>query len=196
MNHRIGIMGGTFDPVHIGHLVAAEWAREAGRLDEVWFMPSSQPPHKAPLQGAAPSERAKMVDLAIARHPQFRLETIELRRGGVSYTADTVSELLKRHPDYRFVWIIGGDMVQYLSYWNRIEEIVGRIEFIGLTRPGYPTAPEELPAFVRERVSFIEMPGLDVSSTLIRSRLRRGESIRYLVPDSVCDYIKERRLYG
>jgi nicotinate-nucleotide adenylyltransferase len=189
-------MGGTFDPIHLGHLVAAERALEAGSLHEVRFMPTFQPPHKSAVQGATPDERRHMVELAIADQPAFRLESIELERGGVSFAVDTASALTAREPENEFFWIIGGDMVLYLPQWYAIEEIAQHVTFLGLTRPGFPVDAEVIPPFLRERVWLAEMPALDISSTEIRERGRSGRSIRYLVPEPVRRYIEEKGLYA
>jgi len=192
---RVGLMGGTFDPVHLGHLLAAERALEAASLDEVRFMPANRPPHKAPNQGAEAGERRAMVELAIADHPAFRLEPIELERGGVSYAIETAEALVAREPETDFYWIVGGDMVLYLPHWHRVEEIVRYVTFLGLTRPGFPVDPSALPPFLRDRVRLAEMPALDISSTDIRDRCKLRRSIRYVVPDAVRRYIEERGLY-
>jgi nicotinate-nucleotide adenylyltransferase len=192
---KVGIMGGTFDPIHIGHLLAAERAREALALDEVRFMPTFQPPHKSLKQGATPEQRRAMVELAIADHSSFRVETMELDRGGVSYAADTAVALTEREPTSDFYWIIGADMVLYLPKWHRIEEVVRHVTFLGLTRPGFPIDPAALPLFLRKNVRFAEMPALDISSTLIRERCLNGLSIRYVVPERVERFIAEKGLY-
>ncbi|HZG76543.1 MAG TPA: nicotinate-nucleotide adenylyltransferase [Paenibacillus sp.] len=196
MKRRVGLMGGTFDPVHIGHLVAAERALEAAALDEVRFMPTHLPPHKPIRPGGTPEERRAMVELAIAGNPRFRLEAIELERGGVSYAVETAEALLRREPDNEFVWIIGGDMVLYLPQWHRIDDLAERVAFLGLTRPGYPVARDSLPPMLRDRVTLADLPALDVSSTDIRERRGRGQSIRYVVTEPVRQYIEERGLYA
>jgi len=193
---RIGLMGGTFDPIHLGHLVAAECAMEAASLDEIRFMPTYQPPHKSGDQGATPDERRAMVELAIASQPKFRLEPIELDRGGVSYSVDTAAELATREPNSQFFWIIGGDMVQYLPQWHEIEKLAGIVSFIGLHRPGYPIRQAELPPFLHAKLQFAEMPALDISSTDIRQRCREGRSIRYIVPEEVRRFIVGKGLYS
>ncbi|NGZ73764.1 nicotinate-nucleotide adenylyltransferase [Saccharibacillus alkalitolerans] len=186
---KIGIMGGTFDPIHIGHLVAAETVREGLGLDEVWFMPSHIPPHKAEA-GFSGEERMHMVELAIGTQPAFRTLDIELRRGGVSYTVDTMSELAGKYPDARFHFIIGTDMVNYLPKWERIEELAGLTRFAAVGRAGYELDKEHLPAAVAEVIDYFDMPQLELSSTEIRGRLKKGRSTRYLVPEKVHDYLQ------
>jgi nicotinate-nucleotide adenylyltransferase len=192
---KVGIMGGTFDPIHIGHLLAAERAREGAGLDEVWFMPSFVPPHKANPPKATPEQRLDMLKLSIAGHPQFRTEDIELRRQGTSYTIDTVEQLCRRHPNVRFCYIVGADMVQYLPHWLRIEEIMARISFIGLQRPGYSLDMSQIPSYVQEGVQIASMPQIELSSTDIRERSRTGKSVRYMVHEAVYAYMKEHGLY-
>lgn len=192
---RVGIMGGTFDPVHTGHLLAAELAREAAGLDEVWFMPSFVPPHKEKGPAATPEERLEMVRLAVEGHPHFRVTDIEIRKGGTSYTVETVELLNTEFPDVDFSYIIGADMVMYLPKWYRIEDIVSRISFIGLERPGYQLELEELPANVRNRVKLVPMLQMELSSTEVRQRRREGRTVRYMVPERVRHYMEGKRLY-
>ncbi|MVO99496.1 nicotinate-nucleotide adenylyltransferase [Paenibacillus lutrae] len=193
---RIGIMGGTFDPIHTGHLVAGECARSACGLDEVWFMPANVPPHKPNAPKASAAQRWEMVCRAVADNPAFRPLDFELRKGGVSYSIDTIKLLQQQHPEHRFQYIIGADMVEYLPEWHKIEEIMGLIGFIGLQRPGYELDLDALPAYIRSGVSIAPMPLLDISSTDIRGRRKDGRSIRYLVPAPVHDYIEGNDLYG
>ncbi|MED4585642.1 nicotinate-nucleotide adenylyltransferase [Brevibacillus choshinensis] len=193
MNERIkhvGIMGGTFDPIHCGHLLAAEQAREQAGLDEVWFMPTHIPPHKTRVGLTSATTRLQMVELAVADHESFRVIDVELRREGPSYTYDTIVQLVEQFPDCRFSFIIGGDMVEILPKWYRFEELSRMIRFIGLARPG-----SEVDRVSNANVTFVEMPVWDISSTLIRTKAAAGQSIRYLVPRSVERYIKENRFY-
>ncbi len=192
---KIGIMGGTFDPIHLGHMIAAERAREDCGLDEVWFIPSFVPPHKEQPPGANADERLKMVGLAIGDHPQFRIRDMEIRRGGVSYSVDTVRQLRADHPDHQFFYIIGADMVQYLPKWYKIEEILSSVRFIGLHRPGVDLGALPLPPAIESGLLMAEMPPIGVSSTEIRQRRMRRLSIRYLVPERVRQYIEEKGLY-
>jgi len=191
---RTGLMGGTFDPIHIGHLLAAEAAREAAGLDEVWFVPSFVPPHK-PQPGASGEDRRAMVELAIAGHPGFRVEETELKRGGVSYTIDTVNTLKADYPDRSFYWIVGTDMMNDLPNWHRIEELAAQISFICLARQGEESMEHTLPEYLRSRLIPAYMPPVGISSTDIRNRVRRGQSIRYQVPEAVREYIGRKGLY-
>lgn len=192
---KIGIMGGTFDPLHIGHLLAAESARDSYQLDEVWFMPSHIPPHKEKA-GATGDERLMMVAEAIKDHPSFRTLDIEVKRGGVSYTIDTIEELHEIHPGVDFYFIIGADMVNYLPKWDRIEDLSRIITFIGVGRPGSPLDLTTLPSYLQGKVLLADMPLVDISSTEIRERAETGHSIRYRVPEPVYEYIIRSGIYG
>jgi nicotinate-nucleotide adenylyltransferase len=192
----VGIMGGTFDPIHTGHLIAGERARLGAGLDEVWFMPTNVPPHKNEAPKASAQQRWEMVCRATDSNPFFRAVDIEIEKGGISYTINTLELLQSRYPDNQFAYIIGADMVQYLPYWHRIEDIAARISFIGLKRPGYQLSLDKLPPHIAGRISIVEMPLIEISSTLIRRDRGRGDSIRYLVPETVYEYMEVNRLYG
>jgi nicotinate-nucleotide adenylyltransferase len=192
---KVGIMGGTFDPVHIGHLIAAQHACEQAGLDEVWFMPTYMPPHKEQAPKASPEQRWSMVCLAIEEHSHFRPSDLELRKGGISYSIDTVTELLKQYPTYHFAYIIGADMVQYLPKWYKIDELVQKISFIGLQRPGYIWDMAMLPEAIRNAVLPVQMPLIELSSSLIRKRVSEGKPVRYLVPDRVYEYMVVNEIY-
>ncbi|GGA36885.1 putative nicotinate-nucleotide adenylyltransferase [Kroppenstedtia guangzhouensis] len=192
---KIGIYGGTFDPIHIGHLVMAEQARQAAGLEEVWFVPAPIPPHK---QGVAASakDRFTMVERAVADHPSFRASRVEMDRSGPSYTVDTVRLLCREQPDTRFFLIVGADMVLDLPRWVRIEEILASVEVIGLMRPGVKLDMEQLPDHIKDRVTWVkEGVTVDLSSTWIRNRVAQGGSVRYLVPEPVRQYMEAHRLY-
>jgi nicotinate-nucleotide adenylyltransferase len=193
---KTGIMGGTFDPIHIGHLIAAETALEACRLDEIWFIPTASPPLKPNAPGADADDRLEMVAAAIAGHERFRVLDIELRRGGVSYSIDTVKALRELHPKHSFAYIIGSDRINDLPKWQGIGELAELVTFIGLARPGTDPRPELLDEELRRRIAFADMPAIGVSSTDLRERLASGRSIRYLVPDAVHALIRRRGWYG
>jgi nicotinate-nucleotide adenylyltransferase len=188
---QIGIMGGTFDPIHCGHLLAAEQAREQMQLDEIWFMPARVPPHKERAGISAQEHRLRMVQLAVADHPAFRVTEVELLRDGPSYTYDTMCQLMAQFPEHRFSFIVGGDMVEMLPKWYRFEELVRMVRFIGLGRPGANYDEAAASSYV----TFVEMPAWELSSTLIRQKAAAGKSLRYLVPAAVEHYIREQRLY-
>lgn len=192
----VGLMGGTFDPIHIGHLIAAETAREACGLDEVWFVPTNVPPLKDGGPAVSGEQRLRMVELAIAGHPRFRASAIELEREGVSYSVDTAEKLRARYPGHSFAYIIGADRVCDLPSWHRIDELAELVSFIGLERPGYDAGAGHLPPQLADKIRFVQMPQLDVSSTDIRARRKAGRSIHWLVPDAVHEYIMRNDLYG
>ncbi|MFA1820478.1 nicotinate-nucleotide adenylyltransferase [Virgibacillus oceani] len=184
---RIGILGGTFDPPHLGHLIIAEEVRQKVGLDEVWFIPSFTPPHKDGAI-ASPEVRVRMVELAIASNPIFKVNTIELERSGNSYTFDTISLLKENHPSVDFYFIIGADMVEYLPHWHKINELIRMVDFVGVKRSGYKLSSHY-------PIIEINIPIIEISSTLLRERLKNSESVAYLTPEKVYSYIKEKRLY-
>lgn len=188
-------MGGTFDPIHLGHVIAAESAREAIGLDEVWFMPTFIPPHKPNPPKASADMRLAMVRLAIADHPAFHAVDYEIVRGGASFTVDTVQLLNELYPDHSFYYLIGADMVMYLPKWVRIEEIIQGVSFIGLQRPGFEVDLELLPENIAAKVQIAWMPQIDISSTAIRERVRLGQSTRYMVSEQVRVYMEANQLY-
>lgn len=192
---KIGIMGGTFDPIHMGHLLAAEAARDSHALDEIWFMPSHVPPHK-PSAGATGQQRLEMTELAVKQATQYEVLGIEMELGGVSYTIDTMRELWRRFPEHEFYFIIGADMVNYLPKWEEIEELASKMTFIGVGRPGFQLHLDDLPDALQGRVLLAEMPLVDISSTAIRRRLASGHSVRFMIPDAVHQYIVRSGLYG
>lgn len=192
---QVGIMGGTFDPIHAGHLMAGERARVEAGLDEIWFMPANVPPHKKNAPKASTQQRWEMVCRAIEGNPYFRAIDIEIRKGGISYSIDTIELLIRLHPEVQFTYIIGADMVQYLPNWHRIDDIVKLIRFVGLGRPGYPIDLALLPQAVRSQVTLVDMPLVEISSSAIRSERLQGRSIRYWVPDVVNSYIEVNHLY-
>lgn len=191
---RTGLLGGTFDPLHYGHLLAAEAAREAAELAEVWLIPSFIPPHK-PGPATDSKMRLGMLEAAVADIPGYRVEGIELARQGISYTIDTVTALTRQHPDRAFYWIVGSDMVNDLPNWREPEALASLVTFIGLERPGAPLDEAGLPAYIRGKLVRASMPLIGLSSTDIRKRCREGRSIRFMTPDPVCEWIRRHRLY-
>jgi nicotinate-nucleotide adenylyltransferase len=193
---NIGIMGGTFDPLHLGHLLVAEQARERMELDEVWFLPSNHPPHKDHSPVARSEDRLEMVRRAIGDHPKFKLCEIEFERDGPSYSVETAYILKERYPKDQFYWIIGSDMIQYLPKWYKIEEMIQEVSFIGLDRPGYGASLHNLPGILQQSLTMVDTVQIDISSTEIRDRLANGRSVRYMLPDAVWSYIRGNQLYG
>ncbi|MCP3742612.1 nicotinate-nucleotide adenylyltransferase [Rossellomorea sp. BNER] len=186
---RVGLLGGTFNPPHLGHLIMAEEVRTVLNLDEVRFVPNKIPPHKDISINISAYHRMKMVALAIEENPHFQLETIELERSGTSYTIDTIQLLKKRDPESRFFFIIGGDMVEYLPKWHKIDELEKLIQFVGVNRSNYNLVTPY-------NVQMVTIPDIAISSTLIRERLNDRQNVRYLIPQKVEEYIREEGLYG
>jgi nicotinate-nucleotide adenylyltransferase len=186
---RIGILGGTFDPPHYGHLLIANEVGFRLQLDEVWFMPNQLPPHKVKRSDTTNEDRLEMLKRATKNHSNFKIETIELQRLGPSYTIDTIRLLKSQYPEDEFYFIIGADMIEYLPKWNQIDELIQLIHFVGVKRPGYMEN-------TKFPVILVDVPQMDISSNMIRSRTMNQEPICYLLPDEIRDYIKERQLYG
>jgi nicotinate-nucleotide adenylyltransferase len=199
---RIGIFGGTFDPVHLGHLNLAEQCREQAGLDQVWFVPAARPPHKqdAPLTPFA--QRVEMLALALAGHPAFRIEEMEKDRPGPSYTADTLAELRRRHPDAELFLVLGSDCLPDLPGWRDPGRILDLATLLVVARPHWPVwSTEQLRAALGlaadrpVRLQVVQVPLIDLSSTELRRRVAAGRSLRYLVPRAVECYIENHHLY-
>ncbi|MBU8879466.1 nicotinate-nucleotide adenylyltransferase [Bacillus sp. FJAT-29790] len=186
---KIGILGGTFDPPHLGHLIIANEVLNTMSLDEIWFMPNQEPPHKKKSNAIDDEDRVNLLKLAIQGHPNFKIELIELKRKGPSYSYETMKILKETHLDKQFYFIIGADMIEYLPKWYNIDELFDIVQFIGVRRPSY-SHQSPYP------ILYAEVPEINISSSLIRSRLKEGKTVRYIVPDSVRSYIKEKNLYG
>ncbi|WP_462412284.1 nicotinate-nucleotide adenylyltransferase [Neobacillus sp. Marseille-QA0830] len=186
---KIGILGGTFDPPHNGHLLIANEVRFAMELDEVWFMPNSVPPHKEKSGTVTNEQRLQMLNLAIQGNPAFHIQPIELEREGRSYTVDTMELIHSRYKDHQFYFIIGADMIEYLPKWHKIDQLVKLVQFVGVDRPSY-SHQTEYP------VLYVDVPAMDISSSMIRDRVKNGGTVRYLLPDSVIHFIEENHLYG
>ncbi len=197
---RVGILGGTFDPIHYGHLVAGEEARCALGLERVLFVPSARPPHKLEFPVSPAEVRSEMVRLAIADNPAFELSTVELERSGYSYTVDTVAELQERlGPKAKLFFILGEDALADLPTWHEPEKLLELCQLIAVNRPGYHSfslrlLERQLPG-VDRRVHQVRIPELAIWSTELRARVASGLPIRYLVPDAVHDYIYKQGLY-
>src|SRR5215211_2846329 len=195
----LGIMGGTFDPIHVGHLAVAEEAREALRLDRVLFVPAGQPPHKPAGSVTAIEHRVAMVQAAIAENPAFELSTVEIDRAGPSYTVDTVEALAGASPGAELHLILSAETFAELPSWHEPERLFDAAWMAVVPREGYP--PPD-PAWLarafpgrEHRVEYLGGPRLGLSSTALRARVAAGRSIRYLVPSAVAAYIAEHDLY-
>jgi nicotinate-nucleotide adenylyltransferase len=196
--NRIGLMGGTFDPVHHGHLSIASQALHEWNLDRVIFIPAKSPPHKRGRAVTDAEHRYLMVELAIAGHPGFFGSRLELERAGDSFTVDTLRHFNERgcDPD-RLFFIVGADSVLELLTWHRHDEVIRRCTLLAAARPGFDLGKmdQQLPAAYRERIRVLHAPGLEVSGSELRERVRRGQPVRYLVPEPVDAYIAKHRLY-
>jgi nicotinate-nucleotide adenylyltransferase len=185
---KVGLLGGSFNPIHHGHLITATRAAEAVKLDRVLFIPAALSPLKNGRDLAPAADRAAMLRAALRGHPLFETCDLELRRGGVSYTIDTLREL-RLHTRARLYWILGADASRLLPRWKSIDEVRSLATFIIVSRPGERSSrrtPKQLT---------VEAPLLQISSSEIRERVRKGLSVRYLVPDSVERYIRRKGLY-
>lgn len=191
--NRLGILGGTFNPIHIAHLLVAEQVAEARQLGKVLFIPTCIPPHKNSPDIAPPEDRYRMTVLATEANPRFEVSRIELDRPGRSFTKDTLQQLLEIYPESELFYIIGSDAVAELSTWREPELVLELATFLVAMRPGHDLARIE--ERFTKRIEVVHVSGLDVSSTDIRERVRKGLSIRYLVPLKVEQYIAQKGLY-
>jgi nicotinate-nucleotide adenylyltransferase len=212
---RIGLFGGTFDPIHLAHLRCAEEAREQLGLDQVWFVPAAAPPHKRGRRVTPAAHRLAMVRLATAGHPAFRVSALELERPGRSYTIDTVRALQRRlAPTTRLVLLIGLDAFRDLGTWKDYRALLACVDVAVWTRPPrrlraprallpvaargdfcYAPSRSELVHQTGTRIQFLTVTALDISASAIRRRIQRGQSIRYLVPAAVERYLTREGLY-
>jgi nicotinate-nucleotide adenylyltransferase len=195
---RIGILGGTFNPPHLGHLVCAQEALIQLELDEVLLIPTHTPPHKRLRDDPGPGHRLELCRLAVGSDERFAVSDLEVRRDGPSYTVDTLEELHANVQDSELYLILGGDIATGLSQWRKPERVLSLSALAVVDREGTPRAAVEaaldhLPG--GERAHFFAMPQIAISSTLVRRRLQARQSVRYLVPDAVIDYIERHGLY-
>jgi nicotinate-nucleotide adenylyltransferase len=190
---RLGVMGGTFDPIHHGHLVAASEAATRFGLDEVVFVPTGQPWQKKGARVSPAEHRYLMTVIATASNPDFTVSRVDLERPGPTYTIDTLHDLrAQRGPDVDLFFITGAEALAMILTWKDSDELFELAHFIGVTRPGHDLSGDGLPA---DRVSLLEVPAMAISSTTCRERVRRNEPVWYLVPDGVVQYIGKHRLY-
>jgi nicotinate-nucleotide adenylyltransferase len=199
---RIGVFGGTFDPVHFGHLIMAEQCREQGRLDQVLFVPAALPPHKQSQPISPFGKRVEMLALAIAGHSAFRVDELEKSRPGPSFTVDTLRELQDRHTAAELTLIMGADCLPDLAHWREPERIAELAMLAVVGRPGWSVWPPEqlrsalrLPPQAPLRQMAVHAPLIDISSRDLRRRAAEGRSLRYLVPRAVEEYIAVHQLY-
>ena len=190
---RIGVMGGTFDPVHHGHLVAASEVAHDFTLDEVVFVPTGEPYQKETRRVSPPEDRYLMTVIATASNPRFSVSRLDIDRPGPTYTIDTLRDLRAvRGEDAEFYFITGADALSRMLSWQDVDELFTLAHFVGCTRPGHRLTGQGLP---EDKVSLVEIPALAISSTGCRHRVAEGEPIWYLVPDGIVQYIAKRGLY-
>ena len=198
---KIGIMGGTFDPIHYGHLVLAEQVRSNLALDSVYFVPSGQPPHKSNLLISDKNSRLKMVEIAINDNKEFNIFDYELNQTGYTYTIDTIKAFRRLvEPNAKIYFITGADQLMLLESWKDYEQLLKEVIFVAASRPGHDEKQvvEKVEYFKKKyhaQMLHVEIPALSISSTNIRNRVREGNSIKYLLPDRVEEYIINNRLY-
>lgn len=198
---KFGVLGGTFNPIHYGHLLMAEQAREALKIGKIVFMPSGYPPHKDLKTVVSADDRMKMVEMAIHSNENFLASTIELDREGKSYTVDTLRELKAEYgQDTELFFIIGADVLIDLPNWRSIREVVKLCKFAAMQRPGFKKEEfNEQKRLLEEEygaeIEVIDMPLIDISSTDIRNRLAEAKSIKYMLPENVIEYIEKEGLY-
>jgi len=187
---RVGVMGGTFDPIHHGHLVAASEVAQSFDLDEVIFVPTGKPWHKSTVTDS--EHRYLMTVIATASNPRFTTSRVDIDRGGTTYTIDTLRDLRRERPDAELFFITGADAVEQILSWKDVTELWELAHFVAVSRPGHTLNVSGLP---EQDVSLLEVPALAISSTDCRSRVSRGYPVWYLVPDGVVQYITKHHLY-
>jgi nicotinate-nucleotide adenylyltransferase len=189
---RVGIMGGTFDPVHHGHLVAASEVAALFALDEVIFVPTGEPWQKLDREVSAAEHRYLMTVIATASNPRFWVSRVDIDRPGPTYTIDTIRDLAADHPDCELFFITGADALAQILSWKDQQDALKLAHFVGVTRPGYVLSGDHLPA---DSVTLVDVPAMAISSSAVRDRVRAGQPVWYLVPDGVVQYIGKHGLY-
>jgi nicotinate-nucleotide adenylyltransferase len=192
---RVGVMGGTFDPIHHGHLVAASEVQAWFDLDEVIFVPTGEPWQKSERKVSPAEHRYLMTVVATASNPRFTVSRVDIDRGGPTYTIDTLRDLTKSLPDADLYFITGVDALAEIFTWRDADELFALARFVGCTRPGYEMTTDALKGIPSDRVTILEIPALAISSTECRQRRIKGEPVWYLVPDGVVQYIAKHDLY-
>lgn len=188
-------MGGTFDPVHHGHLVAASEARSFFDLDEVVFVPTGRPWQKADREVSPAEDRYLMTVIATASNPHFSVSRVDIDRDGPTYTIDTLRDIAAQQPDADLYFITGADAMAALLTWRDHDELFSLAHFVGCTRPGHELSEDSLDGLPTDRITILEIPALAISSTDCRARVGHGDPVWYLVPDGVVQYIGKHRLY-
>lgn len=197
---KVGILGGTFNPIHMGHLIMAELALEQFQLEKVIFMPSKNPPHKQGAFIASDEHRKQMIELSIKGNKKFELSTLELEREGITYTVDTLNYLVNNFPEEEYYFIIGADSLFQLETWKEPKKILGLANIVAATR--YHIAVEVMKEQVRYlentytgKIEILDIPTIELSSKSIRERIESGKTIRYFTPEKVHEYILANKLY-
>jgi len=194
--YRLGVMGGTFDPIHHGHLVAASEVASRFGLDEVVFVPTGQPWQKADRQVSAAEDRYLMTVIATASNPRFSVSRVDIQRPGMTYTVDTLEDVrAERGEDVELFFITGADALTQILTWHKVERLFDLAHFVGCTRPGVEIDTTVIDQLPEERVTLLEIPALAISSTACRVRVLEQDPIWYLVPDGIVQYIAKRGLY-
>ena len=198
MTERIGLLGGTFDPPHMAHLILGEYTADALGLSRMLFLPAADPPHKRDDIKLPVEHRLAMLELALRQNPRFAVSRVDIDRPGPHYSADAVRIVQEQYPDAELFFVMGSDSLHDLLKWHRPDLLIERCQLAVVRRPGSPVDPAmheaELPGLA-QRVTMVDAPLLEISSTLISERVGQGRSIRYLVPDSVFTYIHDNELY-
>ena len=192
---RIGVMGGTFDPIHHGHLVAASEVADRFALDSVIFVPTGEPWQKRGRRVSDSEDRYLMTVIATASNPRFTVSRVDIDRPGATYTIDTLNDLNAQFPDDELFFITGADALQKIVTWRDWEKMLDAATFVGVNRPGFHLVEEELPDVDRARLHLVDIPAMAISSTDCRKRAADGRPVWYLVPDGVVQYIAKRGLY-
>lgn len=200
MKKKIGLFGGSFNPIHTGHLLLAESARDQFELDTVLFIPTGNNPFKVSLDDISREHRLKMVELAIKGNPHFEVMTHEIDQTGITYTIDTIEEIKKIYPDSDFYFITGADLMFEITLWKGAPELLKSVKFITTFRPGYSHEKldnriEELQEIYEASIFKLYASEMDIASSDIRSRIKNGYSIKYLLPRAVEEYIHQEKLY-
>jgi nicotinate-nucleotide adenylyltransferase len=192
VRHKVGVMGGTFDPIHHGHLVAASEVADRFALDEVLFVPTGRPWQKLEREVSRAEDRYLMTVIATASNPRFSVSRVDIDRRGPTYTVDTLSDLHVALPDAELYFITGADALAQILSWRDVDRVFRYAHFVGVTRPGFELGDDHLPDGV---ASLVEVPAMAISSTDCRERVAQGRPVWYLVPDGVVQYISKRNLY-
>lgn len=193
---RLGVMGGTFDPIHHGHLVAASEVQARFNLDEVVFVPTGQPWQKVGKKVSQPEDRYLMTTIATASNPHFSVSRVDIERPGLTYTVDTLKDVRAlRGPEIELYFITGADALSRILTWKGVDELFDLAHFVGVSRPGVDLGADDITHLPEDKVTLLEVPALSISSTACRDRVAHGLPIWYLVPDGIVQYIAKRGLY-